>query len=364
MNILILNWRDPKNPFAGGAETVTMAHAQAWVKNGHRVTWVASLFDGALPKDSINGITVVRFRFVHVAALLFYLRNRRFVDVVVDEIHGIPFFTPLYVRKPIIAFIHEIAREIWDAMYPFPLNMLGKLSEKITFYLYKKIPFWTDAPSTKEELVAYGIPANRIVAIPCPISNKPRKEIPAKALSLTFISVSRLVKMKGIEDTLRAFSYIVRDKKSARLWIVGSGMPSYVHRLKTIASNYKISDRVTFWGFIPDRKKLELMGKAHILLHASIKEGWGLVVLEAACQGTPSIVYNVHGLRDTVLDGKTGVVVKKNTPENLATSALELMANQTLYKKMQKNGRSWSASFSWLKSTRSSLEFIKRYVRI
>src|SRR3989304_4913798 len=98
MRILILNWRDPKNPKSGGAEIVTLEHAKAWVKKGHKVTWFTSKFAGSKGTE---------------------------------KIHGIPFFTPLYVKKPKIAFIHEVANEIWNYMYSFPINKIGKSIEPI-----------------------------------------------------------------------------------------------------------------------------------------------------------------------------------------------------------------------------------------
>ena len=60
MHILILNWRDPKNPKSGGAEIVTLEHAKAWVKKGHNVTWFTSKFKGSKDTEKIEGINIVR----------------------------------------------------------------------------------------------------------------------------------------------------------------------------------------------------------------------------------------------------------------------------------------------------------------
>src|SRR3972149_9162022 len=133
MNILIFNWRDPRNPHAGGAETVTMEHAKAWVRLGHSVLWYTAKFPGAQGEEVIEGVHFVRSRFAHLRAPFFYWQHHHEVDIVTDEIHGISFFTPLYVWKPIVAFIHEVAGEIWDVMYPFPLNIIGKAMERIMF---------------------------------------------------------------------------------------------------------------------------------------------------------------------------------------------------------------------------------------
>src|SRR5258706_15516364 len=108
------------------------------------------------------------------------------------------------------------------------------------------------------------------------------------------------------------------------LWIVGRGDSVYIALLKEMLVLYGVADHVVFFGGVSEEKKLELMRRAHVLLHASVKEGWGLVVVEAASQGTPAVVYNVSGLRDSVKNGETGIVLKENSPFHLAQEALLL----------------------------------------
>ncbi len=158
-----MNWRDPKHPKAGGAEIVTLEHAKRWVQKGHTVTWLTSWFQGVPNDEMINGIQIIRrggSMTVFLAAPWYYLTHASQFSVIVDEIHGLPFFTPLYTRKPKVAFIHEIAKEIWQYGAGFPINTIGRFLEPIYLFLYRDIPFWTDAPSTVTELVEQGIPEN------------------------------------------------------------------------------------------------------------------------------------------------------------------------------------------------------------
>ena len=366
MNILILNWRDPKNPKSGGAEIVTLNHAKAWVKKGESVTWFTSKFRNSKDTEKIDGVIIVRrgnFITVFLHALLFYLFSNQKFDLVIDEIHGLPFFTPLYVRKPKIAFIHEVADEIWDYMYPFPISYFGKIIEALYFKLYKNIKFWTDADSTIDDLVKKGIKRKNCVAINCPIDNKTLSKLPEKESIPTFIFVSRVVKMKGIEDVIRAFFYILREVKDARLWIVGDGEGSYVDQLKETMESYSIASKVKFFGKVTDAKKIELIKKAQILLHASIKEGWGLVVIEAASQGTPSIVYNVSGLKDSVIDNKTGIVLSENSTKEMAKQALKLLRNKRLYKSFQEAGLKRAKNLTWEKATKESFNLLKSVLK-
>lgn len=361
MNILILNWRDPKNPKAGGAEFVTMEHAKAWVKAGHTVTWFTSLFPKAKKEETTDGVKVIRrgsSLSVYLLAPFFYLFSKSKFDVVIDEVHGVPFFTPLFVRKPKIAFIHEVAGVIWDYMYPFPINKVGRFLENRYFSLYRKVPFWTDAPSTINELARHGISRKQCAAIPCPITNEVIQKLPMKAKAPTYIFVSRLVKMKGIEDVLKAFAVILHEQKDAELWLVGGGEAKYVAILHRLSKKLEIDTKTKFWGRVSEERKLDLLGKAHILLHASVKEGWGLVVLEAASQGTPSIVYKVPGLVDSVKDGESGIIVKENTPEMLAKEAIALFQDKGKYRRLQQGGFSWVKSITWSTVTNQSLKML------
>lgn len=362
MNILILNWRDIKNPKSGGAEIVTMEHAKGWVKNGYDVTWLTSNFANGKKEEIIEGVKIIRKGTsvsIYLIAPFHYLFNRKKYDIVIDEIHGIPFFTPLYVKKLKIALIHEVANEIWDYMYPFPINKIGKFSEFFYFKCYRNIQFWVPCESTVRDLEKYGIKRERSRIVICAITNKSLERPPVKKeKGPTFIFVSRVVKMKGVEDVIKAFAEITKFKKNSKLWIVGDGDGKYINTLKTLIEKRNIQNEVKFFGKVSEEKKLELMRRAHLLLHASIKEGWGLVTVEAASQGTPSVVYNVAGLRDSVLDNKTGIVIDINSPESMARNALSLLDDKAKYKKLQINGLKWAKSLNWDKAVSQSLNLI------
>lgn len=365
MNILILNWRDITHPKSGGAETVTMEHAKAWVREGHRVTWLTSGYAEANPQEKIDGVTIIRrggsLTVVPYAMFYIFINGSNF-DVIVDEIHGIPFFSPLFTRTPVVVFIHEIAGEIWDYMYRYPVSAVGKFMEKLYFHIYRANVFWTDAPSTIPELVKHGISESQCIAIPCPIYIPKVKKV-GKEKNPTFIFVSRVVRMKGIEEVIKAFSFIIREKPQAKLWIVGGGDERYVESLKRMLVEYGVDKGVRFFGRVNESEKFELMARAHILLHASVKEGWGLVVLEAASQETPSVVYNVPGLRDVVKDDRTGVVLDTNSPHELAREAVRLINDRNRYARYQKGAKTWVESLDWKEATRRSLDLLEKVAR-
>jgi len=365
MNILILNWRDRSHPKSGGAEIVTMEHAKGWVRMGHQVTWLTGWYAGAKHEEIIDGVTIVRHAgslTIYIYAIWYLLLHRNTYDVIVDEVHGFPFFSPLFTQKPVVMFIHEIAGEIWDYMFSFPKNTIGKCLEFLYLQLYRNCFIWTDAPSTVKELVARGMKKEQCVAIPCPITVSNKLQVTSyksKEKVPTYIFVSRLVKMKGIEEVVKAFSFIAKEQLKAHLWIVGSGEEDYVQSLKVMVYEYGIAKKVTFKGNVSEKEKFSLMGKAHILLHASVKEGWGLVVLEAAYVGTPAIVYNVGGLCDVVKSGKTGVVVEDNSPQTMAKEAIKLMNDKKRYSLYQKEGKHWVLSLQWEEVVKESEKLLR-----
>jgi glycosyltransferase involved in cell wall biosynthesis len=362
MNILILNWRDVKNPKSGGAEIVTMEHAKAWVRAGNKVVWFTSFFEGARETEKIDNVEIVRkgnFITVYLLGALFYLLSKRKYDLVIDEIHGVPFFTPLYVRKPKIAYIHEVADKIWDYMFPFPLNHIGKLIEPLYFWLYRDVKFLVPSTSTTKDLEKFGIKKKNCTIVLGAIQNKTLDALPIKEKAPTFIFVSRVVKMKGVEEVIKSFFHILRVLKNANLWIVGDGDKKYIDYLKKTMNLYAISSKIKFLGRVSEAKKMYYMRRAHLLLHASVKEGWGLVVIEAASLATPSVVYNVAGLRDSVLKNKTGIILKSNTPTEMAKAAVELYKDKIRYVNYQRTCLQWAKSITWEKETAKSLQLIE-----
>lgn len=365
MNILILNWRDVRHPKSGGAELVTMEHAKGWVRAGHRVTWLTASYPGAKMESTVDGVAFVRrwgSLSIYLYAPIYLLAHAKQFDVIVDEVHGFPFFAPLFTGKPVVVFIHEIAGEIWDYMFSFPKNVIGKILERWYFQMYRHCIFWTDAPSTVSELVEHGIAPVQCTAIPCPIIGRVPQGNGKKEPDPTYIFVSRVVRMKGIEEIIKAFSFILQSEKHSKLWIVGSGEAAYIRELKRMMAEYGIRGSVTFFGNVSDAKKYDLLRRAHLLLHASVKEGWGLVVLEAAAVGTPAVVYNVPGLKDVVENGRTGIVIHDNSPREMAKEAVLLLADSRRYGILRKNARVWAKSFTWPGVIRTSLQLLARAV--
>lgn len=369
MNILILSWRGPGHPNAGGAEVSTHEHAKGWVKAGHKVTLFTSYYRGAKKEEIVDGITVIRQgrQFVEVQWLAFwwyFFKTHPKFNLVVDQFHGIPFFTPLYVKGKKLAFIHEVTKEVWHSnpwSWPFNLGpgILGPVIEPLIFqFFYKKIPFMTVSASTKDDLMEWGIPKKNINVINNGIE-VPKMPFPKKITKKTISYLGALAKDKGIEDAIEVFSLLQRKyKDSLQFWIIGKADSTYLRFLKGKIKNLGLTN-IRFWGFVSEKNKFKLLAKSYILLNPSIREGWGLVVIEAARVGTPTIAYNVPGLRDSILDGKTGLLSEKNTKESLTMEVIKLLENEKEYSNISRNAVRWSKNFSWNEAVKKSLKLIE-----
>lgn len=372
MNILILSWRGPGHPHAGGAEQATHEYAKGWVKAGHKVSLFTSDYIGARKEEIIDGVKIIRLGSqifgVHIEAFKWFLfgKHEKF-DIVIDQFHGIPFFTPLYMREKKLAFIHEITKEVWSLNpWPYPFNLipavLGRVFEPFIFKLfYKKIPFLTGANSTKEDLITWGIPKKNITVIPYGVTSLKLKTY-KKEDKKTIIFLGALSKDKGIEDALKIFS-ILNQQDDFQFWIVGKGEEHYLKNLNSQSCKLGIDKKIKFWGFVTQGQKFELLSRAHILVNPSAREGWGLVVIEAASVGTPTVGYNVAGLKDSILDGKTGILCNPN-PRSCAEVTLSLIKDKKKYEILRKNCFEWSKKFNWEISYKESFRLIEKLVNI
>ncbi len=368
MNILVFSWRDIKHPLAGGAEQVMHEHIKGWIEAGHSVTFFSSGFPEAEKAEVIDGVKIIRkgsqYLTCHIFAFFWYVFSKHEdFDLVIDEFHGWPFFTPLYVRKPKLAVIQEITKEVWFK-YPLPYGLnyifgaLGYLMEPLFFIPYKKVRFMTGSESAKKELSSVGIKETQITVIPHGVLlDLPKRKIKKEGVR-TVVFLGALAKDKGIEDALECFAILNKNLR-ANFWVVGGGDKNYLRFLKKKARDLGVE--VRFWGGrdkVDDRKKFELLSKAHIMVNPSIREGWGLVNIEANSVGTPVVAYKSPGLIDSVKDDFSGVICDENSPEAMARKVEELLNNNEEYVRFSKNAILWSKNYSWEKSRKKSLELI------
>ena len=319
LRILAYNWRDLAHPRAGGAEVYLQSVAYEWVKRGHQVTIFSAAVPGRPAEEFVGGVRVIR----RGGRIGVYGQARRYwrregagqYDLVLDCVNTRPFLCPRFVRTvPVVALIHQVAREVWHYEAPWPIAVAGRyLLEPRWLRAYRDVPVVTVSESSRESLADYGlrrvtvVPEGWVPAVPAPVAKEP---VP------TVVFVGRLSANKRPEHAIAAFGLVRRQLPDARLWVIGSGPQEA--RLRALAG-----PGVTFLGHLPEEAKRDRLTRAHALVATSVREGWGLVVTEAAATGTVAIGYDVPGLRDSI--AASGGVLTRPDPESLAAGLAELL---------------------------------------
>jgi glycosyltransferase involved in cell wall biosynthesis len=347
MRFLMLNWRDPRNPLAGGAERVTLGYLSALAQRGHDVYWFAFDFPGATPIEEIDGVKIVRGGGVGTAILraIRWTRQQPPFDLIIDQHHGIPWLAPWWSGTRCVAYIHEVLGPIWDAFYNWPLNRIGQVQERWAHWLYRDVPFWTACESTRDDLLAHGV--RDVTIIRYGVHTVALPELPAKPLvaPLRLIVVARLAPNKRVDHAVRTVQCLSELGVDAHLEIVGSG-ETETH-LRQIVAELNLAKSVFFIGHVSELEKDQRLAEAHFLLHTSQREGWGLNVIEANAMGTPAAVYPVRGLIESTLHEETGLVSAQETPRSLAEAMTKLLFSPHRYQNFREQAWNRAKTFHW-----------------
>lgn len=347
MRFLMLNWRDPRNPMAGGAERVTEGYLRALRTRGHEVFWFANAFPGGASRDEVDGLHIVRGggKGTSVGVAWRWARRQPRFDLVIDQHHGLPWYAPWWCGTNCVAYIHEVLGPIWHAFYRGFRARFGRWQEQRTIQLYRNVQFWTAAASTRTMLEGLGV--RRVHQIPYGVDTRPLAELPPKPLAtpLRLAVVSRLVPNKRIDHSLRALRCLLDRGLDASLTIVGAGVDEPL--LRALGDSLQLGDRVRFAGGLPEAEKDAVLRDAHLLLHTSLREGWGLNVIEANAMGTPAVVYPVAGLVESTLHDETGVVTSDEQPETLAGAVLALAGDAARYQRYREAAWRRAATYHW-----------------
>jgi glycosyltransferase involved in cell wall biosynthesis len=362
MKILWLTWKDRENPLAGGAEIVNEELAKRLAKEGHEVLFLVAGFSGAKKEERREGFEIIRLGgrwSVYWQVFKYYKNNLKgWADLVIDEINTVPFFAKFYVKEKNILFVHQLCREIWFYEIFFPLNLLGYLVEPIYLWLLRDRRVITVSESSKKDLLRFGFKEKNIKIISEGIEIEPVGDPMSieKYNEPTILSLGTIRTMKRIGHVIKAFENAKGQIKNLRLIVAGAAEARYEKKVLKMIKKSGYSDSIEYLGKISVEKKIELMRKAHLLVATSVKEGWGLIVTEANSQGTPAVVYNTAGLRDSVKNNETGLVCDINTPQNLAEKMIQILQNKDFYRTLRENGWRWSREINFEKSC---VDFLK-----
>jgi len=307
MRIAMLNWRYLGHPAGGGAEVLSHEVLKRMVEQGHEVTCFSGAFPGATPEGELDGIKLVRKGrqwTVHFHAWRWLRTRLDDFDVVIDQINTIPFLTPWYVPAEKRWFwINQMAREFWwrETRGLFRLlSPFGYFSEPIYLRLYQRTRGITISRSSLDDMLALGVPERLMTVIPMASDVVALDALEPKTGPPSVLIIGRLTQAKFVEESIAAFAVIAAAVPDATLSIVGDGDPAYRTALEALVAELGLEARVHFLGRVSHERKRELLRDSHLHVFASHREGWGLTVTEAGALGTPSVGYDVHGVRDSV----------------------------------------------------------------
>jgi len=368
MKILVFNWQDIRNPLGGGAEVHLHQIFSRVARRGHEVTLFCSRFPGAPSEEVIDGIRILRrggrnlFNYTVVWYYLTRFRKERF-DVVIDDMNKIPFFTPLYVRRPLAIIIHHLFGRSIFLEASWPTAMYVHLAERfgIAAARRKNTPILAVSTSTRNEVLSEGIAEDVIdIVYNCVDHDIHKRGSGPKSPTPLIGYFGRLKKYKSVDHLLQAFSRISKEHPDVQLVVNGDGDDR--PRLQALANELGIEHAVRFTGYVSEEEKVRLLQHMWFLVNTSSKEGWGLTVIEANACGTAVIASDVPGLRDAVRDGSTGLLYRYGDINGLYDRIKYLLTDHDLRHRLEDEAYRWSATFNWDEMATKTIDILERLV--
>jgi len=341
-HLVAVNFRDPGHPEAGGAELHLEEILAEAVRAGHRVTWLASGFPGGAPESEHRGIRVLRrggfwsFAAAAPRALRAELASPP-PDLVIEDINKVPVFTPLHTRAPVAVIVPHLFGTTAFREAPAPVALAVVALEALIPAVYRRARFLAISSSTRDDLVARGIPGARVAVVECGLDHERYRVDPAvgKNARPTILFVGRVRRYKGLDGLVRALPAVRARVPDARLVVVGDG--SLRRALEAQARELSITSSVIFTGFRTDVARL--IDAMDVLALPSLYEGMPLTAIEAAAMARPVVATAVDGTPEVVEHGVTGLLVPPVNAAALSAALFTLLADPDRARRMGAAGR-------------------------
>lgn len=348
LRVVLLNWRDTGNPEGGGAELYLERMAHGLSAHGCTVTHFSAAYAGAPPRQFDGGVRYLR----RGSKLTVYARGLaalvagplRGADVIVDVQNGMPFLSRLVTRRPIVVLVHHVHREQWQVVYPGLVGHVGWwIESRLAPWLYRRQQYVAVSRATRDELGELGVDRDRVAVVhngTDPAVDLPTPKTPHPSVCV----VGRLVPHKQVEHAIDATLALRGDLPGLRLHVVGSGW--WDAQLKEYAAARGAGDSVVFEGHVDEARKQEIYQQSWVMALPSLKEGWGLVIGEAAMHSTPTVAYrSAGGTRESIHGGVSGLLVDDQQEFTNALGAV--LHDGELRQRLAVGAREFSEKFTW-----------------
>ncbi|PKL31188.1 hypothetical protein CVV43_03480 [Candidatus Saccharibacteria bacterium HGW-Saccharibacteria-1] len=352
MNIIWFSWKDRQHPQAGGAETVSGEIMDRLSKDGHKIKHITATYHGAKNTEIRDGVEIFRnggkFTVYFKAREIYKKIATDQVTLIIDEMNTIPFIASIYTKSDKKALLaYQLARKVWFYQMPFPISYIGYMLEPVMLrFVSKKYPLsLTESNSSKIDMEKYGFKNTKIFRVGMEL--QPVNKLSTKKNRNLILSLGAVRPMKRTLDAVKAFE-VARDKEpSLKMIIAGDTSTKYAKKVINYSLKSRHSDAINILGRVSIDQKIKLMQEAALIIVTSIKEGWGLIVTEANSQGTPAVVYDVDGLRDSVRNNNTGLLCKNGDTIDAGNKILELIKDEKKYEEYRNNAWQWSKEFTF-----------------
>ncbi|WP_436493563.1 glycosyltransferase family 4 protein [Actinokineospora sp. HUAS TT18] len=348
--IVIVNWRDRGHRLAGGAEEYAVRVGEAMADAGAHVTFLTARDEGQTAGET-STLTYVRRGgrwTVYLWALFWLLRNRNRVDVVVDCQNGIPFFSPLVLRRrtDVVLLMHHVHDAQFAVHFPPWLAAVGRwLEGPVARVAYRRAVTVAVSPSTVHAMRTRLHWSGPVYVVPNGMEHPPA-ESAARAAEPTLVCLGRLVAHKRVDRLIETVEALRAKWPTLRLHVVGGGPEEAALRAMAGAG-------VQVHGYVDDETKSALLAESWVNVTLSDGEGWGLAVIEAAAHGVPTLCRDVDGLRDSVRHGDTGWLVDGDVSDinpavvGAVDQALTDLSDPARADAVAKACRDWANRFDW-----------------
>jgi glycosyltransferase involved in cell wall biosynthesis len=353
VRIAFLNWRDSTHPEGGGAEKYAETVCEGLARAGHEVTLLCAAHGGAPVEETRHGVRVLRQGGrigVYPASLRQLVALERAegrFDVVVDTQNGIPFWASRVTRTPVVVLVHHVHREQWPIVF-------GPVSSRVGWFLESRLAprafrgqqYVAVSERTRAELETLGVAPDAVSVI----HNGTEPPLAARStrhLEPRVVVLGRVVPHKRVEHALEVVARLADRHPRLRLRVVGDGWWS--DRVRERAAALDVADRVDFLGHVDEYTKHDELASAWVALAPSVKEGWGLCVVEAASHGTPTVAYQgAGGLSESIVHGRTGILV---TDLEAMTAAVDrLLSDAASREELGRAGVVHAQHFTWTRT--------------
>ena len=344
----VLAWRDLVDIEAGGSELHAARVLSLWSEAGLDVTMRTSYAQGHPYEGTRDGYRIVRkhgrfmvFPTTVISELLGSLGPR---DGIVEIWNGVPFLTPVWARGPRSTWIHHVHRDMWEMVLEPGLAKAGKFFEhRLAPPLYRRTPIVTLSESSRTEIIEYlGLPASKVRVVPPGIDEKFHPE-GAKSSTPLVVAVGRLMPSKRFEDLIASMAEVRMQVPNVELVIVGDGYerPALEEQITALDAH----SWIRLAGRVSDEELLSLYRRAWLVASASIAEGWGMTLTEAAGCGTPSVATDIAGHRDSVAPGLSGLLAR--SPREFTESIAAVLSDDALRSSLSSGALEHAATLTW-----------------